>query len=152
MSHNTSTKVTQYFNSKVLSAAFFVLCCSFKRKRFRDIPKRPYQGRDVELSHKYSSGGARHFSQRYRRAIQEKTPFHFHRVSQHRSRGDFQEIYSFKRCMRASVLSIRRKYFCYNFYSIKQRTNWFYTTINEKIHVYAFMHNAKISWVFILKA
>ena len=55
MSHNTSTGVTQY--SKVLSAAFFVLWCSFIRKRFRDTQKSPYQGRDVELSHKNSSGG-----------------------------------------------------------------------------------------------
>ena len=57
MSNNTSTRVTQYFNSKVLSAAFFKLWCSFKRKRFSDTPKSLYQGRDVELSHTNSSGG-----------------------------------------------------------------------------------------------
>ena len=78
MSHNASTKVTHSFNSKVLSAAFFMLWCSFKRKRFRDIQKSPYQGRSVKLSHKISSGGAR---QGHRWAIQGKTPFHFHRVS-----------------------------------------------------------------------
>lgn len=123
MSNNTSTRVTQYFNSKVLSAAFFVLWCSFKRKRFRDTQKSLYQGRDVELCHKNSSGGLVIFRRGIDELFKKKNPFHFHRISQHRSSGDFQEIYSFKRCMQASVLSIRRKYFCYNFYSIKQGTN-----------------------------